>query len=269
MEQSFKVMTFNLRINAAQDPYSWEQRKFWATAVIEEQKPDLIGAQEVTIPMLGWLADRFRDRYDLYAVNRKQSNDSGEHCAILVKKETFSIVHKSSFMLSETPDVIGSFGWDAACERICSWVELAGRHDGTPMLRFYNTHLDHRGDLARKEGLRLVLTEMERQTEALPAILTGDFNAGPENELFRVMAGFAPMSGCFDSWSEEEQRRSKTFHGYKGGEEGSPIDYIFASEGLAIESTEIIRDRFDGGYPSDHYPVVSTIRRKVGATHEL
>lgn len=260
MKQNIKVMTFNLRVAVSSDPFVWEERKHWAAKIIEDHKPDLLGTQEATVPMLEWLKERFHETYDVYGVNRS-AQDAGEFSAIFVKRELFSIIRKNSFMLSETPDVIGSMGWDARCARICSWTELSYKNDTRPVLRFFNTHLDHMGEVARKEGLRLILNQIQEENRVmrLPVILTGDFNATPESGLFKEMDGFAPMTSCFDLFTEEEKKNSKTIHGYKGGMEGSPIDYIFCSEEIDWLSTVIVRDQFGQGYPSDHYPVVSTV----------
>lgn len=265
MRTEVSVMTFNLRVIVSKDPYSWEQRKQWVAAVIEDCKPDLIGTQEATIPMLDWLKERFQDVYEIYGVNRNESKQVGEYCAVFVKKASFSIRRKQSFMLSETPDKIGSKGWDAACERICSWVELAGADDDRPVMRLFNTHLDHKGKLARKEGLKLVLNKI-REVNAcdgtLPSIVTGDFNDVPDSGLFDVVKEFDPVASCYDLFTEEEKRDSKTFHNYIGGVQGSPIDYILGYSGIEFVSTAIRRDRIDGGYPSDHYPVLSYVSWK-------
>lgn len=259
MSRTFTVMTFNLRTAVATDPYVWEERKHWVAKIIEDRKPDLIGTQEATVPMLDWLKDRFHGTYDVYGVNRTRSEEEGEFSAIFVKKDSFSIFRSGSFMLSETPDVIGSFGWDAQCERICSWTELAFHGKTKPALRFFNTHLDHIGKVARTEGLRLILKNMREQNlnVPLPFMLTGDFNDTPESGLLDVIHEFEPMTSCFDLMSEEEKKHSRTFHGYQGGTEGSPIDYIMSSQGIDFKSSAIVRDKVEEGYPSDHYPIVA------------
>ncbi len=124
MVKTYTVMSFNLRVIVPSDPFDWEDRKHWIAETIHTHMPDVIGTQEATIPMLEWLKDRFKESYDVYAVNRTDSTEVGEFCAVFVKKSSFTIGSKGSFMLSETPDIIGSMGWDAHCERICSWVEL-------------------------------------------------------------------------------------------------------------------------------------------------
>ncbi len=258
MKQNFKVMTFNFRVAVPTDPFVWEERKHWVAKMIEDNKPDLIGTQEATVPMLNWLKDRFYESYEIYGVNRVVSEEVGEFSAIFVKRDRFSIVRKDSFMLSESPEVIGSFGWDAQCERICSWVELSLMGESKSVLRFFNAHLDHNGKIARKEGLKLILNKMQEKNlvRKLPVILTGDFNDTPENGLFDVIDEFEPLASCYDLMSEEEKVNALTFHGYKGGMEGNPIDYIFTSQEIELLSTAIVRDKVENGYPSDHYPIV-------------
>ncbi|GIP34703.1 endonuclease/exonuclease/phosphatase family protein [Paenibacillus sp. J2TS4] len=260
--QTITIMTFNLRVDVPADPFVWEQRKHWAAQMIEEQAPDLLGTQEANIPMLAWLTERFSPLYEVYGVNRIASEEWGEFSAVFVKRDKFSIVKKESFMLSETPEIIGSSGWDARCERICSWVELALANDTEPVWRFFNTHLDHVGRVARQEGLKLITARIKELNEErpLPFILTGDFNDVPENGLLNLIHEQLPMISCYDLLTEEEKQHSLTFHGYRGGTKGGPIDYILGSPDHPFLSTTIIRDQVEGGYPSDHYPVLSTLQ---------
>lgn len=266
MASTYTVMSFNLRVIVPSDPFNWENRKHWIVKTIHTYMPDVIGTQEATIPMLEWLKDRLIDTYDVYAVNRTVSTDVGEFSAVFVKKSSFNIGSKGSFMLSETPDIIGSMGWDAHCERICSWVELIPTGETDPVLRFFNTHLDHMGKLARKEGLRLIQNVIlnKENEKSLPVILTGDFNDVPESEALEEIS---TMKSCYACYTAEEMENSLTFHAFEGGTEGFPIDNIFCSHGADILSATIIRDRIEGGFPSDHYPVMATIQLK-GETNE-
>jgi endonuclease/exonuclease/phosphatase family metal-dependent hydrolase len=52
-----------------------------------------------------------------------------------------------------------------------------------------------------------------------------------------------------------------TFHKYGTIEEheDGAIDFVFATKGTKALTYKIIRDSFDGIYPSDHYPVVADI----------
>lgn len=262
MKTNVTIMSFNLRCDVPTDPFVWEERKGWVEKIIETYQPDLIGTQEATVPMLKGLRDRFEDSYEIYGVNRTNSEVQGEFSAVFVKRDKFSIVKKESFMLSETPEQIGSFGWDAACERICSWVELTVKDQEMPLLRFFNTHLDHIGQQARLEGLRLIMTKIkdENSRHHLPVLLTGDFNDVPESGLLDVIEEFQHLNSSYDICSPEEKKNGLTFHDFKGLIEGSPIDYILGSQEIEFIATSIIRDRFENGFPSDHYPVLSHIR---------
>ncbi|WP_051237228.1 endonuclease/exonuclease/phosphatase family protein [Paenibacillus pinihumi] len=256
-----KIMTFNLRVAVTTDPYVWEQRRDWAVELIREYNPDLIGTQEANTAMMDWLKERLHDEYDCYGVNRSKRSDNSEYCAIFVKRSRFTILRRGSFMLSETPDSIGSFGWDAHCERICSWVELAAAGESEPVLRLLNTHLDHAGQTAREEGLKLIRARLAElnSDRRLPAVLVGDFNDTPESGLLEVLKGDEPLLSCYDRFTDEERAHALTFHDYKGGEKGSPIDYILFSPDIECHETIIVRDLVQDGYPSDHYPVQSQL----------
>lgn len=261
MSKTYKIMTFNLRVDVSTDPFVWEDRKDWIVQTIEKYQPDCIGTQEANIPMLAWLEYRLQESYEVYGVNRTTSTEVGEFSAIFVKSSIFTIGKKGSFMLSETPDVTGSMGWDAHCARICSWVELIPLCEVKPVLRFFNTHLDHMGEQARIEGLKLIQDVIKEKDgeNPLPVLLTGDFNDGPDSETLKAVAD---MESCYAEKTEEEQKNTLTFHAYHGGAAGTPIDYIFADKGARLSATSIIRDSFDGGFPSDHYPVMADV--KVG-----
>ena len=60
--------------------------------------------------------------------------------------------------------------------RTATWALLK---DKKTMEKFYyvNTHLDHVGRVARKEGLNLILEKIQKiNPDNFPLILTGDFN---------------------------------------------------------------------------------------------
>lgn len=247
-------MTFNIRVIVPSDPFSWEQRKNWIYTTIDTYRPDVIGMQEITPYMLEWIKAAFQETYDIYSVNRVNSIKDGEYIAILSKKTIFTVGKKGAFMLSETPSEKGSIGWDAEYPRVCQWLELSPTHKNTSVMRIYNTHLDHIGKNARQNGLQLIKKEMQRVK--LPVVLTGDFNDTPDSGALHKVAS---MRSCYAGFNQQEKEHSLTFHDYKGGTIGSPIDYILSDNNVNLSSTKIIRDRYKEGYPSDHYPILTTI----------
>ncbi|MDF2663564.1 MAG: hypothetical protein K0Q94_6355 [Paenibacillus sp.] len=103
------------------------------------------------------------------------------------------------------------------------------------------------------------IREIDQSGGALPSLVTGDFNAKPDSGLFDVLKEHESVASCYDLFTEEEKLHSRTFHDYKGGSEGGPIDYILGCSGIRFVSTSIRRDRIGEGYPSDHYPVLSSV----------
>ena len=51
-----------------------------------------------------------------------------------------------------------------------------------------------------------------------------------------------------------------TAHGFNGGTGGNKIDYVFVPPKQKVVGASIIHYNVDGRYPSDHFPVVATVR---------
>ena len=55
----------------------------------------------------------------------------------------------------------------------------------------------------------------------------------------------------------------RTFHNYDDGSsrQNNPIDYIMANEQYlrSVSSYRIIKDKYDGKYPSDHFAIVAKL----------
>ena len=102
--------------------------------------------------------------------------------AIFYLKDEVELLDGGTFWLSETPEK-PSMGWDAACKRTCTWTKLKMKSTGKEFV-YMNTHLDHVGIEARKQGLALIV---ERANEIVPegtVFLTADFNALTTNPIF-------------------------------------------------------------------------------------
>ena len=118
----------------------------------------------------------------------------GEASAIFYDKSRFKVTNEQTFWLSETPEKI-SKGWDAAYIRICTYALFKDKKTKRTFWVF-NTHLDNSGELARKNGINLILAKMkEVNKKNYPVILMGDFNAEPDSQLItdlkKSMFGYA------------------------------------------------------------------------------
>ena len=256
---SLSVMTFNMRYDNPEDgENNWRFRRERVAEVIKAQDVDVLGTQEL-------LSNQFDDLsglltgYQGVGVGRLDGAESGEYCAVFFKKERFTLLDSGTFWLSETPEVVGSLGWDGACERIATWVVLLDR-DGRELF-FIDTHLDHVGQVARDEGVSLLMKRIETLSGGRPVILTGDFNSEPESS---VVAHVQKDGVLRDAKAIAAQRSGTDWSFSDFGRipeaERPLLDYIFVSGDIEAVRYEVLPDTFDGGYVSDHAPVMAVVK---------
>ncbi|WP_291104958.1 MULTISPECIES: endonuclease/exonuclease/phosphatase family protein [unclassified Flavobacterium] len=259
--QSLKVMTYNIRLDVAVDGENdWTHRKDFFTSQIQFYEPDIFGVQEATPNQVTDIATAL-SHYSYIGIGR-DGVGKGESSNIYYKKDRFKIIQESTFWLSENPDKI-SKGWDAAFNRVCTYALLK---DVKTMKTFwvFNTHLDHIGELARTNGIQLILSKIKKLNKKnYPVIFMGDFNSEPTTE--RIIALKKEMNDCRDISEEKPFGPSGTFNGFKHNEPVTKlIDYIFVSKNnkFAVRKFTVLSDSKDLRYPSDHLPVYVEISYK-------
>ncbi|MFR7964831.1 endonuclease/exonuclease/phosphatase family protein [Alistipes sp. DJF_B185] len=256
---SLSVMTFNMRYDNPEDGQNnWRFRRERIAGVIKAQEVDVLGTQEL-------LSNQFNDLsglltgYQGVGVGRLDGAESGEYCAVFFRKDRFTLLDSGTFWLSETPEVVGSLGWDGACERIATWVVLRDR-DGRELF-FIDTHLDHVGQVARDEGVSLLMKRIETLSGGRPVILTGDFNSEPGSS---VVAHVQKDGVLHDAKAIAAQRSGTDWSFSDFGQipeaERPLLDYIFVSGDIEAVRYEVLPDTFDGGYVSDHAPVMAVVK---------
>lgn len=257
-----RAMTFNIRLDTASDgANAWPNRSALVVGLIRHEAPDVLGMQEVLLGQKREL-EAALPGYAMVGVARDDGEEAGEFSPLAYRRERFGLVDSGTFWLSPTPDRPAK-AWDAALPRIATWAILA-QPDTDMRLRVLNTHFDHVGEAARANSAAQIAHWVASGPGAgLPTIVLGDFNADPTSEPYRRLADTA-ASGLADA-----RRISRTapygplgtFTGFDIGRgAGSPIDHIFVSEELAVESHAVITQHWGGRLPSDHYPVLATLR---------
>ncbi len=246
-EDVTRIMSFNIRCN------EYESRKNAVPALIEAYMPDSAGLQECTYQWYMRLTEDLED-YAFVGVGRDTGDlteDCGEISAVIYRKDKFNLIDSGTFWLSETPDEV-SRGWDGACNRICTWVVLENKETGEKYAHV-NTHLDHMGTLARQNGLELIRNKA--LSYDIPTVVTGDFNFNKGTDLYNALVA----EGLNDTQDmAPDTMTGKTYHGYMGGALGKPIDFILVNEKISdVHVYKIIRERMDGTFTSDHYPIYS------------
>lgn len=286
--QQFTVGSYNLRQQNDWDQKNgngWERRSPIATDLIEFIEPDIFGTQE----MFAWqLADLLKLLPEYSYIGRERDGDgNGEHSAIFYRRDKLRPVRSSSFWLSETPDTV-SRGWDAACNRICTWGEFVDIAS-SDTIYFFNLHMDHVGVAARRNGAKLVverIAEIVPNTQTAAIVLTGDFNVDQTDEIYDIFIN----SGFLNDSYEVAQRRfatNGTFNNYNSDTfTHSRIDHVFISPALTARRYGVLTDAYwvvdenatkhkagaapaeidfqkqERRLPSDHYPVWVKVEKR-------
>ncbi len=253
------VMTFNMRYDTPRDGENrWTYRYDRIAQVILAQDADLFGAQEVTKHMLDTLVSRLAG-YTYVGVGRGDGIAAGEFSPVFYKKDRFELLDSGNFWLSETPDVAGSKGWDAACKRIASWVILKDRRKGNELFML-NTHLDHVGEVARRESVKLLLQRVKELRGDRPAILTGDFNAMPDSEVITSLLADGSVFHTRDiAATTNGTLWTFSAFGQLPDDKRTFIDYVFVTSEWEVASHVVLPDTLDGEYVSDHTPIVTKL----------
>lgn len=251
---SITIMSYNLRNAQADDGLnSWQYRKEACVAAVIDQRPDVVGFQENSLPQDTFLSGAL-SMYDHVAVGREEGNPVTETNAIYYLRDRFRLVKTNTFWLSETPNVC-SKGWDGKYARVATYTLLEDVNTGEQYL-IMNTHLDHKGVNARRESMRLVSDTINSfSTEKKPvfSILMGDLNVKPLDPALE------PVRQHMLSTQEVFKNQESTFHGW--GEEpngGKIIDYIFYKNAWPTSFRVLNDNSYGVAYLSDHYPIIAT-----------
>lgn len=252
--QELSLMTYNIKLDYPKEgENSWDNRKNWMIGQINFYAPDIFGVQEAMPNQMKFM-DSTMTKYSFVGVGRDDGKDEGEYSAIFYDKDKFKIIESSTFWLSQTPDKV-SMGWDAVCNRICTYVLF---EDLKSKLQFwvFNTHFDHVGIEARRNSTKLILEKIKSINDKhFPVILMGDFNLEPDTENIQLIKKV--LSDSRDSSISEPFGPSGTFNGFEFEKPVKRrIDYIFVSQNnIKVNKYAVLSDSKDLKYPSDHFPV--------------
>lgn len=259
--QSLKIMTYNIRLDVSSDGENdWNHRKDFFTSQIQFYEPDVFGVQEATPTQVVAISNALI-QYENVGIGR-EGVGKGESSNIYFKKDKFTILDSSTFWLSDTPNEI-SMGWDAACNRVCTYA-LFKDNKTKQFFWVFNTHLDHIGEVARTKGIELILSKIAAlNTKKYPVIFMGDFNTEPKED--RIIKLQKVMNDSRSISQNKPFGPEGTFNGFKHDEPVTKrIDYIFISKNsnLNVIKYAVLSDSKDLKYPSDHLPVLVELNFK-------
>jgi endonuclease/exonuclease/phosphatase family metal-dependent hydrolase len=259
---AIRIATHNVHYIDLTDPEGpwseadWETRKHALDAAFKAMEADIVAFQEMESFRGGsdggvnLARDFLLERNPGYAA--AASGDWREFPStqpIFYRTDRFRLVDQGWFFFSTTPDVIYSRTFNGSWPAFASWAEFAPR-DGARPFRVVNVHFEY-----RSASNRLLSAELVRDRIApviaggTPVFLVGDINARRRSPTAERIAEagivFAPVDGS-------------TYHFDRGLNLFFAIDHIGATADLTrVGGPVVLRERFGGAWPSDHYPVLA------------
>ncbi|MBR4186932.1 MAG: endonuclease/exonuclease/phosphatase family protein [Bacteroidaceae bacterium] len=248
--------TFNIRLQTPVDDkegLGWDVRRDRVAKYIKKKHLDVVGLQEVLHAQLEDLLTRLPE-YDYVGVGRTDGMTKGEYSPVFFRKDKFEVLEKGNFWLSETPDVAGSVGWDAALERIASYAKLKDKRTGKVFMAV-NTHFDHVGVKARRESAKLIMRKIQEIVGDRPAVVTGDFNVTEDDEAYVTMTTNAFRMNDDYHITAKHTGANYTWHQFckLPPEKREKIDFIFLTPTIQVKRTHIEEPNTEAML-SDHNP---------------
>ena len=241
------VMSFNIHgfTTADRKEKSYYTRAPLMIKLIKENEPDIINFQET-----GNFEELFFKAHLLgYTFINSKSG-----LVTAFRNDRFSLLEYGKFWLSDTPDV-ESFGWDAACIRTALYSYILDNKTNKTYT-ITNTHLDHVGEQARINGIKLILEKMESLSSGT-MILCGDMNDFVGGEMYEEAT--KTLNDAQLVAKDTYLGPGATYHSYGRILKNARIDYFFLTPDIEINSYIVIDRTFDGIYPSDHFPILMKI----------
>ena len=267
---SIRLMSYNILYDYGPDKeYSWISRKKYVFSLLCFHAPDIFCLQEPLQNQVDDIAEYFKD-YNYVTAGCGDGISAGQHITIFYLTDKFDLLDYGKFGLSETPEKLGIIGWDAKNPRLALWVKLYQKST-MKIIYIMNTHLDHKGEIARQQSAFLINKKMFEIANNFPILVCGDFNANSDSQVYRMMInnGFTDCANIHDAIN---YNLSFTYHKFilnknenkKREYADDPrvlkvIDHIFYKGAIKVLRHGILGDNLNDVYPSDHLPKLCDI----------
>lgn len=262
---TLRVATYNVhyiilsRETGAWSLGDWERRKTPLDLAFKEKSADVIGFQEMESfaggndadvnLTLDWLLQN-NPGYAAAAVGDPSVFPSTQ--PIMYRTDRLRLLDQGWFFFSDTPDVIYARTFNGSYPAFASWAQFRDLATGA-VFRVINIHTDYASRSNRMQSVELVADRIAPWIAADETLfLVGDINARFGDPVLDVLENtglaFAPIEGA-------------TFHLNWGLNLFGAIDHIaHAGNAAAVSAPVVLRQKFAGEWPTDHYPVVVDYR---------
>lgn len=266
---SLRVGTYNVHyINLREQTGAWsvgdwERRKGPLDQAFKALDADLVAFQEMESfgggegsdinLTLDWLLANNPD-FDAAAVGDPATFPSTQ--PILYRKSRLTLLDQGWFFFSDTPNVIYSRTFNGSYPAFASLATFQDVQTGKTF-HTVNVHFEYKSRSNRLKSAALVVDHITPLIAAGESvILLGDLNArqGAATQDILAASGltFLPIEGS-------------TYHFNRGLNLFGAIDHIgLSKEFQATAAPSVLRQKFDGEWPTDHYPVVADVVQGTG-----
>ncbi len=263
--ETLRVATYNVHyivLGQETGPWSrgdWERRKGPLDQAFKAMNADVIGFQEMESFTRGndgdinlkldWLLAQ-NPAYAAAAVGDPAEFPSTQ--PILYRSNRLALVAQGWFFFSDTPDVIYSRTFNGSFPAFTSWAQFRDLGSGA-LFRVVNVHTDYASRSNRLQSVALVADRITPWIAAQETVfLVGDINERLGDRGIDILAGtgldFAPVAGS-------------TYHFNRGINLFGAIDHIaVAGDAMLVGEPVVLREKFSGEWPTDHYPVIADYR---------
>jgi endonuclease/exonuclease/phosphatase family metal-dependent hydrolase len=260
--QTLRVATYNVHyiiLGQQTGPWSvgdWDRRKGPMDLAFKDIDADVIGFQEMesfargsgndTNLTLDWLLAN-NPGYAAAAVGDPSTFPSTQ--PILYRTDKLTMLDQGWFFFSETPDVIYSRTFNGSYPAFASWAQFEDQTSGA-VFRVVNVHTDYASLSNRQKSIALVAERIAPWIAGREALFViGDLNARLGDRLVRTLEdtglSFVPVRGS-------------TYHFNRGINLFGAVDHIATTDhAQLIGAPVVLRKKYAGEWPTDHYPLVA------------
>jgi endonuclease/exonuclease/phosphatase family metal-dependent hydrolase len=238
---SFTLGTWNIQVGS-DDPANgngWLKRRSALLETIKSAKVDILCTQEGLLNQLAAI-DLAHPELQRVGGGRDDGKEKGEFCAIYFRSSKFELIRTKTFWLSDTP-FTPETTWDAPYKRICTQVLLKDKVSGQQFFVF-NTHFPL-NEQACVKAASLIAYRIVCRKEDAPVILAGDFNCEPDSQPWKIFKSI--------DLTPSDPLQRKTYH--LDGDPKACVDAIFCSPDFAAQNYQLLDQKVEGVYPSDHF----------------
>jgi len=265
---TLRVATYNVHYiilgkdTGAWSRSDWERRKGPMASAFADINADIIGFQEMesfargsegqTNLKLDWLLLNNPD-FAAAAVGDPKVFPSTQ--PILYRTARLALLDQGWFFFSDTPDVIYSSTFNGSYPAFTSWAAFRDLDSGAEF-KVVNIHTDFGSLSNRVQSVELVAKRIAPWIDAGETVFAiGDLNARLGDKVVEILAEtgleFAPVEGA-------------TFHFNRGINLFGAIDHIAATGSATLAAGPyVLRQKHNGEWPTDHYPVVADYRLNI------